>query len=168
MKLLVVRHAVAEKPGTFARTAKPDDLRPLTAGGQRKMRRAVSALQKLVPAVDVLASSPLVRAEQTAEIIAQAYPESIRLVAPELAPDTELPAFLGWLRRAGDAEVIAGVGHEPHLSHLVSWLLAGRITSFIELKKGAACLLEFAGEIAAGEARLLWLLQPAQLRRMRG
>jgi phosphohistidine phosphatase len=63
---------------------------------------------------------------------------------------------------------IAAVGHEPHLSGLVSLLLTGRAGAVIELKKGAACLLDLGEQPAAGKARLLWALTPAQLRRLRG
>jgi phosphohistidine phosphatase len=168
MKLLVIRHAIAEERAEFALTGKPDDLRPLTARGARRMRRNAARLRRLVPRIDLLASSPLARARQTAEIVAKVYGKTPLQIIEELSPDHELPSFVHWLRtRSAGSEVVAAVGHEPHLSHLVSWLLAGHFTSFVELKKGAACLLEFAGEAGPAEARLLWLLQPRQLRRLR-
>lgn len=166
MKLLVVRHAIAETREEFARTGKHDDLRPITPRGRRRMHRATGALRILAPEVGLLAASPLVRAAQTTDVLAEAYPEAVREVAEALAPDHDLPAALQWLRLRTQYPVVAAVGHEPHLSHLVSWLLGGRFTSFVQLKKGAACLLDFAGEPAPGEARLLWLLQPEQLRRL--
>jgi phosphohistidine phosphatase len=165
MKLLVIRHAIAEERADFARTGQHDDLRPLTAKGRRRMHRVANGLRLRVPDVRLLATSPLVRAVETADILAPVYPEAEREEVEELAPDHELPAFLRWLRERGEGDPIAVVGHEPHLSHLVSWLLAGRFTSFVQLKKGAACLLTFLGEPAPGEARLLWLLQPVDLQR---
>jgi phosphohistidine phosphatase len=165
MKLLVIRHAIAETREEFARSGKHDDLRPLTSRGRRRMRRVAQGLRCLVPELDLLASSPLVRATQTARIVAQVYPDAAHATVEELAPDHKLPAFLRWLREQQHHGVVAVVGHEPHLSHLVSWLLAGRFTSFVTLKKGAACLLEFRAIPTPAEAQLRWLLQPAEIRR---
>src|SRR5207249_9588299 len=72
MRLLVVRHAIAEDPAAFARSHKDDSGRPLTPEGRRKMERAAHGLKELVPELDVLAASPYKRAVDTAEIIAGA------------------------------------------------------------------------------------------------
>jgi phosphohistidine phosphatase SixA len=60
---------------------------------------------------------------------------------------------------------VAVVGHEPDLSGLVSWLLAGAARPLVALGKGAACLLELE-KPAARTATLLWLLPPRGLRRL--
>src|SRR3989442_14427769 len=73
MRLLVVRHAIAEDREAFARSHKDDSTRPLTPDGRRKMERAALGLKELVPELDVLAASPYKRAIETAEIIAAAY-----------------------------------------------------------------------------------------------
>jgi len=62
---------------------------------------------------------------------------------------------------------VAVVGHEPYLAFLAGWLLTGRHESFVELKKGGACLLEFDDPPAAGNATLVWSIAPAQLRTLR-
>jgi hypothetical protein len=54
-----------------------------------------------------------------------------------------------------------------NLSELVTWLVSGLSTPWLELGKGGACLVEIPGRIAPGEARLAWLLRPDQLRRLR-
>jgi phosphohistidine phosphatase len=63
---------------------------------------------------------------------------------------------------------VAIVGHEPHLSGLVTWLMTGQIDSRLELKKGAACLLRFERAPGEGEATLRWALTPSQLRDLAG
>src|SRR6267142_2251429 len=73
MRLLVVRHAIAEDREAFARSHKDDANRPLTSEGRNKMERAALGLRALVPELDVLAASPYKRAFDTAEIIASAY-----------------------------------------------------------------------------------------------
>lgn len=169
LRVLVVRHAIAEEAGAFAKTGASDAERPLTKDGRRRMRLAARGLADLVPEVAVLAASPLVRAVQTAEVLARRYakagsgPETVRLSA--LAPGKPANLLLGWLaeRPRGGPPVVV-VGHEPHLGQFVSWTLTGLRDSFVELKKGSACLLEFEDEVRPGRARLLWALRPGQLR----
>ena len=69
MNLLVIRHAVAEDRETFAEQGKDDSLRPLTDDGRRKMQRAARGIQSMVPSVGVIATSPFVRATQTAQVV---------------------------------------------------------------------------------------------------
>jgi phosphohistidine phosphatase len=163
MKLLVIRHAPAEDRAEFARTGLPDEHRPLTAEGRERMRRAARGLREAVPAIGVLAASHLVRAAQTAEIVAGRYGVPV-VTRRELAPEADPDALVPWLRDHGADETVAVVGHEPHLGFLVGWLTSGRHDSFVELKKGAACLLEFDEPPTAGGATLLWALAPAHLR----
>ncbi len=167
MDLLVIRHAIAEEREDFARTGKPDALRPLTDRGRRRMRRGARGLRRLVDRLDVLATSPLTRATQTAEIVASQYPsaaqETLHELEPEALPDTLLP----FLQAQGQESAVAVVGHEPHLSTVVSWLLSGRTHSFVTLAKGGAVLLRFEDAPAPGGAALVWALAPGQLRKLR-
>lgn len=168
MQLLVIRHAIARDREEFARTGQDDDLRPLTPEGRRRMRRAARGLRRVVPQLAVLASSPLVRAAQTAEVVAGAYGVPEWDTWPELAPGVAPGMLLDRLRSLHvQGGPVAVVGHEPDLGELVSWLLCGQTRSFVEMKKGGACLLEFGGAPEAERARLLWHLAPAHLRRLR-
>jgi phosphohistidine phosphatase len=120
----------------------------------------------LVPAIATLWTSPLGRAFETAAILGELYgakPEILASLAPGGAAESTLAA-LRQARSSASPPVV--VGHEPSLSHLVGWLLAGEARSLVELKKGAACLLRFEGEPVAGAATLRWLLQPRVLRRL--
>ena len=166
MQLLVVRHAIAEERDVFARTGADDDLRPLTDEGRKKMARAARGLRFLVPALDLVASSPLVRAQQTAQIVASAYGIGVSESTPALEPDARLESFIQWIEPHAGKKVIAVVGHEPHLSALVTWLISGLDDSRVVLKKGAACLLEFAARPKRAGAVLLWLHAPATLREL--
>lgn len=163
MRLLVVRHAAAEDKDEFARTGGSDDFRPLTADGKRDMREAARGLRNVVPKIDVLATSPLVRAIETAEILGTTY-ERAHVVVDALRPESRYDDVARWARDHAKKAVVVIVGHEPHLSGLVSWLLAGASASFVDLKKGAACLLEIEDAPAAGSAMLVWSVTPRQLR----
>ncbi|HWE02167.1 MAG TPA: histidine phosphatase family protein [Tepidisphaeraceae bacterium] len=164
MKLLLIRHAVAEDRGEFARLGHDDAQRPLTKQGQKRMRRGARGLHRLIPNIDVLVSSPLTRAIQTAEIVTGIY-DGLELVQiGQLAPGKTPTALLSWIAKQAPHATIALVGHEPHLGVFVSWMLTGLQESFVTFKKGGACLLELDGEIKAGRAKLLWLLKASQLR----
>ena len=166
MNLLVIRHAIAEDRDVWAQTGESDDARPLTKKGRRRMRRVAKGLRRIVPNVDLLATSPLTRAVQTAEVVAKRYGELAVMVVDDLIPERPYSALLEWARRLDDVETAAIVGHEPHLSGFVSWLLTGGNYSLLELKKGAACMLTFPQQLDAGAARLVWALTPGQLRRL--
>jgi phosphohistidine phosphatase len=167
MQLLVIRHGIAGDREEFAFTGRPDSERPLTREGRVKMRRAANGLATIVPDLDLVATSPLTRAVQSAEVVADAFGGMdltiVDALSPENAPDDLLP----WLRSHDPDACVAVVGHDPHLGFLIGWLLTGRHESFVELKKGGAALLEFQDPPAAGGATLHWTIFPAHLRRLR-
>ena len=168
MQLLVIRHAIAEDKAKFAETGRPDTERPLTKRGRKVMARVAKGLRGEMKSIDVLAASPLVRAQQTAAIVAKEYGslyiETVRALEPERAPS----ALAAWLRTQRDAEVVAIVGHEPHLGTLITWLMSGLTRSHVELEKGGACLLEMSGNPGARSATLRWALTPEVLERLSG
>ncbi len=164
MQLLIIRHGIAVERDEFAKSGKSDDLRPLTDTGRRKMRRAAKALRHLVTHPDVLATSPLTRAEQTARIVGEIYDVPVTDVIDALRPESKFELFTKWLAKYPDAELVVAVGHDPHLSGLVSWLISGIDVGGISIKKGGACLLMFDGTPAKGNATMEWLLTPNQLR----
>jgi phosphohistidine phosphatase len=164
MHLLIIRHAIAEDRDDFAKTGKPDDLRPLTADGRSKMIHCAEGLREIAPEISVLASSPLTRARETAEIVADEYGIDIRATTEALVPGAPLSAFIDWIGDRADQPVVAVVGHEPHLSELATWLISGVEKSHLELKKGGACLISFKGAPKKGSGTLEWALHPSHLR----
>jgi phosphohistidine phosphatase len=167
MRLLVIRHAIAEDREAFAASGRDDTLRPLTDDGRRKMRRAARGLRGLVRRIDALIASPLTRALETAEIVRAEYEIDRVEQMPELAPDRPLPEAVAAFGRF-PGEVAAIVGHEPQLSHLVTYLMTGSDQSALEIKKGGACLLEFDGAPRAASGTLLWAVRPSTLRDLAG
>jgi phosphohistidine phosphatase len=164
MKVLIIRHARAEERGLLKRDAG----RRLTNGGRKDMRKAAKGLTRLVANLDILATSPLVRARQTAEILADVLDDSAPTELDLLAPGGRPEKLVAWLGNQREDATVALVGHEPDLSRFAGFVLTGEAQSLLELKKGAVCLIEFERKPAAGEGRLLWLLAPAQLRRLAG
>jgi phosphohistidine phosphatase len=165
MDLLVIRHAIAGDRAEWAKTGRPDHERPITPEGRERMQQIARALQRLVPNLDLLATSPFVRAVETADVVAEAY-EKLEIVdAPPLAPGGTPDEVQAWLA-ARPEQRIAIVGHEPDLGQLVSWFVLGSPSAGIGLKKGGACLLGFAGAPERATAELKWLLPPKLLRRV--
>lgn len=168
MDLLVIRHAIAEEREEFAATGRPDRERPLTDRGRRRMQRAAHGLTAIVPALDVLATSPFRRAVETATIVAKAFDGPELLTLDELTPEVSPPSLGSRLHALRHRGMVAIVGHEPALSSAVGWLLTGDTDSFLEIKKGAACLLTLSDPRQPGEATLRWALTPRQLRLLHG
>jgi phosphohistidine phosphatase len=166
MLLYLVRHAIA---GEHDPVRWPDDReRPLTPEGEKKFRQAALGLRALVPSVDVILSSPLVRAWQTALILHTtnvAWPEPQRLDALGLAiaPADVVDALLPH----ASAKSIALVGHEPSMHELASYLLTGDASAVrMILRKGAVACLRCADAPRPASADLEWVLQPRTLRRL--
>lgn len=156
LQVCLVRHAPAGQRGPRW----PDDsLRPLTRDGKRKMRAATRGLHGLFEP-EVIYTSPLVRARQTAQIIAAAFGK-LELRTTQLLAGGENAALLDELSRSG-ASRVAAVGHEPWISGTLAYALTGDPDGVAApFRKGAAALLEFDG---SGRATLRWFLQPATLR----
>lgn len=155
MELLLVRHGVAEE-------GSPDAARALTKDGRRRAREAARGLAKLVDGAGIVATSPLTRAAQTAELVAAALGAEV-VVVEALAPGQPFADALAWLKRRREERVVM-VGHEPHLSGLASWLMTGRDRRVLALKKAQGVLLELSAA-KPGAARLLWSVPPRLLRR---
>lgn len=166
MQLLVIRHALAEDREEFANSNQPDDLRPLTKKGIRRMHTGAKGLRRIAPPITVLATSPFTRATETADIIREELESAPVVVLDELKPDARFEALHDWLRHLDDAETVAIVGHEPQLSGFVSWLLTGGQKPILEIRKGGAVLLDMPNDAPAGTATLKWVATPRLLRRL--
>ncbi|ABB56645.1 phosphohistidine phosphatase SixA [Synechococcus elongatus] len=161
MELYLIRHGIAAERGTYA----DDDRRPLTATGERRSQRVAQRLLSLGLHFDVLQTSPLVRAHQTAVILQQEGLASQIAIAPELAPEGSLTA---WLRRLPPAisadQRWAIVGHEPDLGVWAEQLVWGSAQDKLVLKKAGLIGLQFPGDRPAiGAGSLFWLTPPRLL-----
>src|SRR5437667_4924124 len=114
----LVRHGAADDaaPGV------PDALRTLTAKARRRFRKAARSLGRKSGTLDLVLTSPLVRAVQTAEILAGEVEHDSFSVLPELAPGHDAAEALRAVSRARKEGSIALVGHEPQLSRMLAAL----------------------------------------------
>jgi phosphohistidine phosphatase len=167
VKLLIIRHGPAGDPEEWERQGKDDRLRPLTPKGKKEVRKAAAGLARLVPELELIATSPWTRAAQTAEIVNKEYgvdTEEVEALTSDHRPEDLIP----WLQQHRERETVGLVGHEPHLGLLVGYLLTGKSASFVDLKKGGACLLEMEEPSRLGSGCLEWLLTDRELRRLGG
>ena len=165
MKLVIIRHGAAGDSHQWEAEGRDDRLRPLTPDGRKEMQRVAAQLLRLVPRIDVLATSPLVRAAETAKLVGSAYAtEALTLEA--LTPDGSPNSVVRWLRAQAPDHTVGLVGHEPQLSTLTGYRLTGRAASFLDLKKGGACMLDLRDSPEPGRGTLEWLLGPRELGRL--
>jgi phosphohistidine phosphatase len=156
----LIRHAIAEDRGDKW----PDDrLRPLTHKGMARMRQGVRGLKALGVEIDLLLTSPLVRARQTADIVIEGMKPTPDLeVVPALSPGTARASVSEALGNFAKAQSIAVVGHEPDLGELARWLIGARAP--LPFKKGGVCRIDTTGGPTAGSGQVVWFATPAMLR----
>lgn len=166
IKVLFVRHAIAEDRDVFAKTGKSDSKRPLTELGRKEFKKVAKKIEALWEDVDLIAYSPLTRATQTAKILKKRFPDAREIQINELKPGQSSEKLLEWLRRVGRVSTVAIVGHEPSLGHHFGYFLTGKKTAIHEFKKGGFALVEFEDRIDRGAAKLLCCIQPSHLKRL--
>jgi len=161
---LIIRHAIAEDRDIAEENNQKDEDRALTKKGKTRMAEAARGLKVIVPELAHVATSPLLRAVQTAGIICKEYRGIRPITADVLRPGLDFHQFADWAHRLPESGITALVGHEPDLSTLVSMLLSGQERSFLHFKKGGACLIETPETFKAGNGRMIWFVTPRQLR----
>lgn len=161
IELYLVRHAIAAERGPKY----PDDrLRPLTPAGTKKFAQLVPGLLELGVSVDFVLTSPLVRARETAQILAAGLkPRPAITECEALAPGGRHQVIVDAIKTHSKRHRrLALVGHEPDLGELAARLLGAR--GMVEFKKGAVCLIEVDGATPGGPGTLRWMLPPKALR----
>lgn len=154
MDVFLLRHGKAARTSA---TMPSDHMRPLTDTGRREAERIGRALRRMKVRPDVLASSPLLRAAETASIVGghlRAEVVEWDALKPESSPADTMDA----IGRMG-ADSIMLVGHEPHLSNLVSHMVSATMLS-MSLKKGGLACVRIP---AVGLASLRYVLTPRQM-----
>ena len=148
MELYFLRHGEADWP----EWKKSDDERPLTKRGKREMRDVAKFLDRLKVRPNLIVTSPLPRAAQTAEIAADYLKAKLRkdeLLAPGFGPSK-----LRTVLKRHRARVLMLVGHEPDFTQVISELTGASL----KLSKAGVALVDLDAE--SEEGKLLWLFPP--------
>jgi phosphohistidine phosphatase len=148
MKLYFLRHGEADWPNW----KKPDDERPLTKRGKREMRDVAKFLDRLKVRPDLIVTSPLPRAAQTAEIAADYLKAKVRK-DEVLAPGFGASKMRTVLKRHR-ANTLMLVGHEPDFTNAISGLTGASL----KLAKAGVALVDV--DLESSEGKLLWVFPP--------
>ena len=152
LQLHLLRHADAGDPGAWRGD---DAARPLSDKGYAQAERLALHLALVGFEPDAVLSSPKARARQTAEIVASALGQDVRL-DDRLGGSLSLQGVEAILGEAGDVSRPVLVGHDPDFSELLSTLT----DAALEMKKGALARVDLPDGLRAGAGRLRWLLPP--------
>ncbi|MEM6518892.1 MAG: phosphohistidine phosphatase SixA [Cyanobacteria bacterium P01_D01_bin.71] len=162
-ELYFIRHGIAAERGTYAH----DDERPLTDKGRWRTQAVAERLVALGCQVELILSSPLVRAHQTTQILLQVGLAPTAKTLELLAPDGTLSDWLPWLadwQRAHPVSRLALVGHEPDLSSWAQQLVNGAVSDRWQLKKAGIIGVQVPeAQGAIGHGQLFWLTPPRLL-----
>ncbi len=166
IEVYLIRHGIAAERGTYAN----DDERPLTPEGDCKAQRVAQRLAQISLTVDLMLTSPLIRARQTAEILrAQGLSYTVQEFEA-LAPGGQIQTWLAWLhdwrqsRHHSDGQRLALVGHQPDLGDWAEQLVWGDSRGRLILKKaGIIGVTVPAHGTLIGCSDLFWLTPPRLL-----
>lgn len=162
MDLYLMRHGIAVQGNTPEVSS--DRERPLTPKGAKRMRKAAEGLRNLKLTFDRILTSPLLRAQQTAQVVAEVLDIENRVEqVPELAPEGSVQNLLSSLAAYKEKKRILLVGHEPLLGETVAFLLSKGKAAEVRFKKGGLCCME-VDDLPPRKAILHWMLTPRQLR----
>jgi len=165
MELYFLRHAEAGKrleiPGM-------DRERALTAAGREEIERVGKALAESGYEFDVIGTSPLKRAKDSASIVGKAL--NLKAVIeewPELSPEGSRETFYRRLAKLKLDSMVLCVGHEPYLTSAISEIISGGTESArISLKKSGLAKVSVAGFSPRIHGELRWLLTPKQIMKL--
>ena len=165
MDLMLIRHAEAGErdPAKY-----PDDgLRPITPEGRRKMVQMAGVMKKMGLRFDFLVSSPLVRALQTAEVLAEVFEHTEGPQTSDvLGLSCTAAGIVNLLGKYPPDSAVALVGHEPSFSASAGALIGAGRNVQIVLKKGGTIGLAFEGAPEVGTGALAFHLKPGHLKRL--
>jgi len=158
--IYLVRHGLAAEQGPDYPN---DDDRPLTDEGIERLRTQALGMRELRVRLDRVLTSPLLRAAQTAEVLAAGVGCEAPLVPVDaLRPGGRYDALMAALGRLGDDRSVALVGHMPSMGEIAARLIG--VAEPLPFKKGAVCCIEVDRLPPAQAGRLHWFLPPRALR----
>lgn len=156
-QLILVRHGIAEDPAP----GQADADRALTRRGRERVTAVAGRLMTLLAPVDRLVSSELLRARQTADLLAGALNPGARTEFPGLAPEAAPGGVYQWLQSESEVETTVLVGHEPQMNALLGLALTGEPVGLARFRKAGVAVLTFPGPLKPGAGRLEAFLPPA-------
>lgn len=161
----IMRHGIAVTRGSAGFS--DDSKRPLTPEGKKKMQGISEGLVRLGLDLDWIVTSPLVRAVETAEIVAEALGSHVPMdFSDHLKPGSSPEALISFLAKHANRKRVMVVGHEPDLSEMAARLIGAGRHANLGFKKGGCCLITFTEFPPKSPGELVWWLTPRVLRKL--
>lgn len=157
----MIRHAKAEDRDVWAQKKLNDSERPLTSEGIEEFSNVAKALPHLISNLNRIYSSPFKRTMQTAEVLQKSFPDT-KISSTEVmlqgTPWKDVQAFLQkeWIKDG----IIAIIGHENHMSTVLSSLISCTDENLVRFKKGGVSLIDLELRETRVIGKLLWFLPP--------
>lgn len=158
MKLIFLRHGIAEDKKK-SDTDMDDSIRKLKKDGRSETKMMVKTFKDMFKEVDVVYTSPMARAAQTAEVILKYFPKKKFEIMETLDSSLAVEEFLREVKSLSYKQTYCFVGHEPHLSTAIARLMGAKDAS-IQLEKSGIAVLE--GD-SLSDLRLSMLVSPQTL-----
>lgn len=158
----MIRHAKAMDREEWQKQNKNDEERPLTEEGIEEFIKVAKSIPAVVSHLDAIFTSPCKRTMQTADIVQKSFPEIKVMQTPSLLQGTswkDVQVFLSKQEWNKD-QIIAIVGHENHLSHILGSLISCTGEENIRFKKGGIALVDLGMMEAKVSGKLVWFLPP--------
>jgi phosphohistidine phosphatase len=161
LELYIIRHGLA---GKSLEGDVEDNERPLKKKGKEKMKDVAKGLKKRNIRFDMVLTSPLLRALESAEIVNEYCGSTKEVTVTDLLkPDASYQKLSKYLNKLKEPERVAIVGHEPFLSGFASYCLTNSKNSFFKLEKSGVLKLEIDEVIMPQRCVLSWLMEPSQM-----
>lgn len=167
IQFYIFRHGVAVERGT---SGYEDPKRPLTKKGSKEVKKVVKVLRDGGFDPDVILTSPFLRASKTAEITAEVLrkEKSLRYCMELVPGEPVIKLFKEMKKLTSKNRTVLLVGHEPHLSSFISFLISGQLKGSFLLKKTGICKVVFEKSLLnPGQGKLEWFLPPAMIRSLK-
>lgn len=159
MDVYLIRHTKALDLGEC--DCERDEDRPLSEKGEEQARMLAHTLQRRGVELDLILSTPLLRARQTAEVIIDEWsastPPELKVserITPECKPRKLAKTLRGLL-----PDRVGVVGHQPDLGNWAAWLI-GCKNAYLDFAKGGVAHISWERELSKGSGALLWLITP--------
>jgi phosphohistidine phosphatase len=154
MDIYIFRHGEAEPKAAGV----ADAARKLIRSGRRDVKRVAQAARAAKVKPELILTSPLIRAKETAEIAAKVFRGAAVAETANLLPDANPERLWKELGALKGVSRVMVAGHEPHLSRFAAYTLEAAVS--MDLKKGAMLCLTTPGRLGRPRGVLQWLLTP--------
>jgi phosphohistidine phosphatase len=154
MEIYILRHGEAE----MRESGRADSDRKLTAAGKRDLKAVLKVARKLGVAPQVIFTSPLRRAQETAAVASQALGSKHVVETKSLVPDASPELVWKEIGAQHKVDSILIAGHSPHLGSLMALLLEAAV--MVDLKKGALVRITTQSRLGPPRGVLKWMITP--------